>query len=173
MTGSISSFDSINTLKPAKVNTEYTILQTCSDSTYINLSISNLNGLVITNGEMTNNGTVWFYKFTPNLVSRYDVAYLSDGCEKSGTAYFETKGSNVSLFIIVYILFFGLAFYGIIIKNPWVSLIGCFGLLITGIYTSFNGIDSYKNELTSAVSYITIAIGLGIGFEALRDILEL
>jgi len=116
LVGTITAFENLNTLKPAKLNTDYVILQTCNDATYINLTISNSNGLIITNAEMTNNGTVWTYNYTPITLGRTDVAYLSDGCEKSGTAYFEvTYNGNelkqpqstmyISLFLFLIFIF--------------------------------------------------------------------
>jgi hypothetical protein len=77
------------------------------------------------------------------------------------------------LMSICFILFFALTFYGMKIKDDsglWVSLVGCFGLLILGMYTSFYGVDIYKNDLTTMISYVLIGIGLGIGFKNLMEI---
>jgi hypothetical protein len=119
---------------------------------------------------MTKDGLTFNYSFCDtSQIGLYTYNYN----DSEGNVYvndFKISGGDIAFFIIIGILFYLLTFYGIIIRNPWVSIVGCFGLLILGLYTSFNGIGLYKNDLTSAVSYITIAIGLGIGFEALREI---
>ena len=69
----------LDTLKPAKLNQEYTILQTCASCTYINISISNINGLVEPNVVMINNGSgVWEYYYTPTTTGRYDVTGVGE-----------------------------------------------------------------------------------------------
>lgn len=117
-----------------------------------------------------------------NNFSKIGAYYYFTQCNSSSLGgfgdsvlYINSSGltGTLGLFVIAFLLFFGLTFYGIRIKNIWVSLIGTFGLLLLGLYTSFNGIDIYKNELTSAVSYVTIAIGLGMGFQALMEITDL
>ena len=116
------------------------------------------------------NGQTGYYEFsdTAQIGTYYFTTTGSNGI--TNTDSFEISGGNIAFFIIAFILFFGITFYGIKIKHEWVTLIGCFGLLILGIYTSFNGVDSFKNSLTDIISYVTIAIGLGVGFEALRKI---
>jgi hypothetical protein len=168
------SSNTLNNLIPATLNQEYTILQTCDNATWINLSISNINGFVITNVQMINNGTSWYYKFTPNILSPHDISFLSDGCEKSGTTRLNINSTNnnnsIVLFIFLYILFYGITLLGLLKRHVWITLGGCFGLLILGVYTGTNGIDIYKNGLTDAVSYITLLIGLGLGFETVYEI---
>jgi hypothetical protein len=88
------SANSLPSLKPAKINEDYTILQICADATYINISLSNINGLILSNQPMTLNGSVWTYNFTPTNLGRHDVGYISDGCEKSGASYFEVTPSG-------------------------------------------------------------------------------
>jgi hypothetical protein len=165
---------SLDTLKPATLNKEYTILQSCSDATWINISISNSNGLILTDKAMTYNGTTWEYKFTPNTLGRHDIAYLTDGCEKSNTAYFyvdpKDNTGSILFFIFVYTLFYAITILGLIRKHEWICLGGCMGLLVLGVYTGINGFGNYKDDLTSVISYITIMIGLGLGFESLKEI---
>ncbi len=94
---------------------------------------------------------------------------ISIGIEVTPTGLSE----NIILYIIFFAIFYGLTFLGIKIKNPWVSLFGCFGLLAVGIYTLTSGIAVYKTFVTDFVSYISIGIGLGIGFQALIEITDL
>jgi len=101
-----ADFGTLDTQIPAKVNNSYIISQTCFDATYINISIINLNGIVLFNKEMINNGTNWIYNFTPTKLGYHDISYLSDGCSKSGTSRFlvsingEDISQNQSLMII-------------------------------------------------------------------------
>lgn len=152
------------------------LIQTCSNCTYNNITKIKLpDGTLIEIDEaMTKDETFYNYSFGnyTYLIGVYQVSGVGDlnGIDEVWNYSFEIKGGNLGFFIIAFVLFYGLTIYGIILKNEWVSLVGCFGLCILGIYTSFNGIDVYKNTLTSAISYITIAIGLGIGFESLKAI---
>jgi len=60
---------SLETLKPAKLNQEYIALQTCANCTYINITLSRLNQVIITNVPMTNNGSgTWTYNFYSNRI---------------------------------------------------------------------------------------------------------
>lgn len=152
------------------------LIQTCSNCTYNNITkIKLANGTLLNvNGEMTKDGT--FYNYTlsgyTDFIGEYIVNGIGDldGEEEVWSYVFEIKGGNLGFFILVFILFYGLTLYGIKVKHEWVSLVGCFGLVMLGVYTSFNGIDLYKNDLTNVISYITLGIGLGVGFEALREI---
>ena len=122
------------------------------------------------NQAMTMNGQTGYYNFsdTSQIGTYYFVTTGSNGI--TNTDSFNIVGGNLTFFIIVFVVFFGLTFYGLKIKNEWITLSGCFGLLILGVYTSFNGIGVYKNDLTKAISYITLMIGLGLGFETVREI---
>jgi len=112
------------TLKPAEINEPYLILQTCSGAGYINISVSNLEGLVLTNKEMINNGSVWYYNFTPDTIGRHDVSYISDGCEMSGASYFDVTGNGknnpdgviVVLFSICFLITMGFLVYSLILS---------------------------------------------------------
>lgn len=124
--------------------------------------------------EMEKNGLTFNYTFcnTSNLGTyNYDYndtegnVYVNDFIIKSGS-----NDSSITLFIFLYILFYGITIFGLIRRHEWITLGGCFGLLIIGIYTGTNGFDIYKNGLTSAISYITLLIGLGLGFETLYEI---
>lgn len=162
--------------KDFQPNIQMQITNFCStgDCTYANLtSIILPDGTVSSiNSLMTKDGTDFNYSYTPPQTGTYIVKTCSNpnGVRVCDSDTFSVGGGILGFFILAYILFFGLVIYGIKIENEWWSLIGCFGLLIMGIYTSFNGIDVYKNSITQVISYATIAIGLGVGFEALRKI---
>jgi hypothetical protein len=154
---------SLDTLTPATLNKEYTVLQTCSDATWINLTISNTNGIILFNKEMTYNGTVWEYKFTPDTLGRHDVNYLTDGCEKSNTAYFEVKTNIFGTFvfyIIILILSLGIIVLGYYIEDAWVVLLGGLGFILLGLFIFIYGINGIKDSAyTYSFGIITIMLG--------------
>jgi hypothetical protein len=154
------------------------LVQTCSNCSYNNITkIKIPDGTILNiNSEMEKEGTFYNYTFSNSyLIGEYQVNGIGNlnGVEQVWNYSFKIGGGSLGLFVIMFIVFYGLSFYGIVIKNEWVSLFGCFGLLILGLYVSFNGMDLYKNNLTDGISYITIGLGLGIGFEALRKITDL
>ena len=164
---------------PLKVNQAGQLIQTCDTCSYVNITqITTPSGLKIINKQMTKNGTTYNYTYIPTEdgVYFYTVGGDKDGTYAEETLCFEVTASGGKsvkdsyFFIIIFIAFYGITFYGLRIKHEWVTLVGSFGLLLLGIYTSFYGIGYYKNDLTSAISYITLAIGLGLGFETLREI---
>ena len=107
-------------LKPARVNQSYTILQTCATCTYVNITVSNVEGIIISNQEMTDNGSgVWTYEITPTILSRHDVTGSGDkdGTGQSFVTYFEVTGSGQTASTgdsILYTLF-SLILFGFII----------------------------------------------------------
>lgn len=125
---SIGFTSALDTLKPAELNQEYTILQTCANCSYINMSVSNLNGLVIENGAMNNNGSgTWTYNYTPVILGRHDVTGIGDldGTDTSFATYFLTTpngeeltvGQSIIYLIFIFILFglISILFYFIVI----------------------------------------------------------
>lgn len=110
----------LDILKPAKVNQSYNILQTCATCTSINITISNVNGIITSNQPMTNNGSgVWNYSFTPTEISRHDVTGVGDldGSPTSFATYFEVTPSgkvastgDSMLYIMFSAMLFGLIF---------------------------------------------------------------
>ena len=122
------------------------------------------------NEAMIMDGQTGYYQFsnTYQIGTYYFTTTGSNGI--TNTDSFEISGGNTGFFVIIFLVFFGLTFYGLRIKHEWITLAGCFGLTLLGLYTSFNGIGMYKNDLTQAISYITLLVGLGLGFETLREI---
>ena len=113
---SIGMVSSLETLKPAKLNQEYIALQTCANCTYINITLSRLNQVIITNVPMTNNGSgTWTYNFTPTELGRHDMTGSGDidGVDASFATYFIvtpngeeiTPGQSVLYFIFVIVSF--------------------------------------------------------------------
>ncbi len=154
------------------------LIQTCPNCSFNNITKIKLpdGSLLNINSAMTKSGTFYNYSLIGNFttqIGEYRVYGVGNpnGIDDVWVYKFSVSGGNQTFFIIVFLLFFGLTFYGIKIKNPWITLIGSFGISILGVYVSFNGIGLYKNSLTETVSYIVIAMGLGLGFESVREII--
>lgn len=127
----IATVSAVEILKPASVNHSYIVLQTCSSCTFVNVTISNVNGIIFANEPMTLNGSgVWTFNLTPTIASRHDVAGIGniDGVDTSFTTFFEVTGSGkvastgdsilYSLFsIILLVIISGLFFFVFIVPN--------------------------------------------------------
>jgi len=87
----------LETLKPAKLNQEYIIVQTCATCSYVNFSLSNQEGFIFVNQKMVLNGSgIWTYNYTPINNGRYDVTGVGDidGTATSFATYFEVTPSG-------------------------------------------------------------------------------
>lgn len=96
----ISNVSALEVLKPAKLNQKYTITQTCATCTYVNISIANLDGVLVNNVEMSDNGSgVWVYDYTPTILGRHDIIGKGDleGTDTSFATYFEVTGTGYEL----------------------------------------------------------------------------
>lgn len=111
---------SVDILKPAKLNEDYVILQTCASCSYVNLTVSNVNGILFANQAMINNGSgVWTYNLTPTITSRHDVTGQGDvdGTDTSFVTFFEvTPSGRISstgdsiLYMLFSVILFGIIF---------------------------------------------------------------
>lgn len=109
-------------LKPAKVNQSYIIFQTCSSCTYVNVTVSNVNGIVVSNQAMNDNGSgIWTYDITPTLTSRYDVTGQGDlnGVNTSFVTWFDVtpSGRQVSTGDSILYFLFSLFLIGVMILD--------------------------------------------------------
>jgi hypothetical protein len=110
---SLVSASSLPSLGIFKQDSTVTIAQVCSDATYINItSIGYPNSsTAVSNVEMNKNGGDYYYDFnSTNLLGRYDVRGISDGCTKSFATYFEIttngKAQAEGIIVVVYTLIF-------------------------------------------------------------------
>lgn len=106
-------------LKPATFNKSYTILQTCATCTFVEITVSSVEGIIVSNQQMTNNGSgVWNYSLTPTLMSRHDVTGQGDlgGINTSFATFFEVSpsGKIVSTGDSILYALFSLFLFGII-----------------------------------------------------------
>ena len=93
----ITSISAVEVLKPAMLDKSYIILQTCASCTYVNVTVSNVNGIVVSNKVMVDNGSgVWIYNITPTIASRHDVTGQGDvdGTDTSFATFFEVSPSG-------------------------------------------------------------------------------
>jgi hypothetical protein len=142
--------------------------QTCDNCTYVNVSSvtdpeSKINKI---EGKMTKNGIDYNYSYTgTHKIGDYIYTVYGDknGVLISEDICFKITPSGSSgtetLFIILIILTYGVAFVGFFGKNEWVTLFGALSMMILGIYITTNGIIVYRDFLTKAISYFTIGLG--------------
>lgn len=152
-----------------KQNEVVRVVQICDDALNVTItSISYPNGsTAFSNGDMTPAGNGEFYLNFPNTTSLgvYDVRGVSDGCEGTFTFWFEITPSgnsgnaNIVFFIIIMVIVYGIAFFGLFGRNVILTILGGMAMLILGIYLFNNGIIVYRDDITRAISYITIGIG--------------
>ena len=84
-------------LKPAKLNQTYTIIQTCASCTFVNITISNVDGILVSNQNMTDNSSgIWIFDIIPTLASRHDITGMGDldGTDTSFVTFFEVTPSG-------------------------------------------------------------------------------
>lgn len=114
----ITNVSALDVLKPATLDKNYTILQTCASCTYVNITVSNTVGIVESNVEMSDNGSgVWIYTLVPTILSRYDVTGQGnlDGTDTSFATFFlvtpsgkvATTGDSL-LYALFSFIFFGM-----------------------------------------------------------------
>ena len=93
----VTTVTAVDILKPAQIDENYTILQTCATCSFVEITISNVGGIVESNKQMLDNGSgLWVYFFTPTTNSRYDVGGLGDlnGVNTSFVTFFEVTPSG-------------------------------------------------------------------------------
>ncbi len=168
------SVSALDTMRPATLNQVYVIEQTCASCSFVNVTVSNTDGIIFSNAEMTNNGSgVWVYEFTPTQVGRHDAKGIGDinGDATSFASKFEVKGGGLNgtlgFYFLILILSAGAIVLGFYINDPWVVILGGFALIFVGIFTMFNGIDGLKDPVyTWGIGIITLMIGCYISIRA-------
>lgn len=93
----VTNVSALDVLKPAVLNEEYIILQTCASCTYVNVTISSSDGILLSNVKMVDNGSgVWKTNITPTTTSRHDVTGQGDkdGTDTSFATAFEVTPSG-------------------------------------------------------------------------------
>ena len=174
LTFNVSALD---TIKPGEINQEYEVLQTCATCSYVNISISNVDGLLISNVEMVDNGSgVWTYSFTPMAIGRYDITGVGDidGSEESFSYYFPVTSSGLTgtlgFYFLILILSVGIIILGFKLDDPWIVILGSFGLILVGLFTMFYGIDGMKDTVyTWGLGIIILMLGCYISIRSAME----
>ncbi len=167
----------LDTMKPATLNQEYTIEQTCASCTFVNVTVSNTDGIIFSNIGMADNGSgVWIYKFTPTQVGRHDAKGVGDinGETTSFASSFQVEAGGLTgtlgFYFIILILSAGAIVLGFYINDPWVVVLGGFGLIFVGLFTMFNGIDGIKDPIyTWGLGIITLMLGCYFSIRAAAE----
>lgn len=173
----------LESLKTAKLNQDYTIFQTCASCTYVNITVSNVDGIILNNIEMSDNGSgIWVYNFTPTSLGRYDVTGQGDknSVDTSFVTYFEvtstgnTKNSfwDNSIFVSLSILAFVFLIVGITIKNPYLGFLSGILFVLSGLYSAIYGFGNFANMYTRGVGIVLIGIGTFITFASVFESFE-
>jgi len=139
-------------------------LITAVNETALNITVYDPDSVkLVDNQPMTQDG--YRFNFTFENTTKLGT-YIYDYCNNVGTCYvndFEITPSGDDEVLGLYFLLIGgvylIAFIGFFGKNEWVSILGGMGMLILGVYMVGNGIDVYRNYMTNAFSYFTIALG--------------
>jgi len=175
----ISGISALDELQPAKLNENYIIKQTCATCSYVNISVSNMDGFVLNNVVMSNNGSgVWIYNYLPLNVGRYDVIGKGDlsGTDTSFATYFEVTGSGfvntLGFYILILVLSLGIIIFGIGIADAPITILGSFGLYFVGLWILFNGIDNLKDPTyTWAIGLIVLGLAIYISFKSAYELI--
>lgn len=158
----------VQTLGTYKVNTCISLLQSCSNCTY-----SNITSIVYPDSTqalaevvMTKIGTNYNYTFCgSNQLGNYIVNGRSDvdGLDTIWAYDYNVtpsgSGDILGFFILIVIMIYGIAFVGFFGKSEWVTILGGMAMIGLGLFTINNGIDVYRNQITEIFSWTTIALG--------------
>jgi len=175
----ISCISALDTLPTAKLNSKYLITQTCASCSYINISVKCLDGFVLNNVEMNNNGSgVWVYSYTPLEIGRCDVIGKGDlsGVDTSFATYFNVTGSGftetLGFYILILVLSLGIIIFGIIISDAPITVLGSIGLYFVGLWILFNGIDNLKDPVyTWAIGVIILGLAFYISSKSVYELI--
>ena len=169
----------LETLKPAKLNQEYIIVQTCATCSYVNISVSNQEGFLFVNQEMTLNGSgIWTYNYTPTNIGRYDVTGIGDldGDATSFATYFDVTPSGyvgtLGFYFLILILSGGIIILGLWKQDAPIVILGSFGLYFVGLFILFNGIVEIKDTVyTWAIGLIVLMLASYISLKSAYELI--
>lgn len=147
--------------------TNYCQVGTC---TYMNLtSLQYPNGTLLNlNAAMTKNVQDFYYPFTPTETGEYTFTTCGDPsgvvCDKDtfeATPNGNSGTNNILLYIVILVLGYTLNLLGFFKRNTTITILGGIVLIFTGLYMIQNGIIIFRDNLTLAISYITLFWGGG------------
>lgn len=156
-----------------QANQPMQITNYCEDATctYMNLiSLEYPNATIIyPNISMDNNNQIFNYSYIPTELGIYTFKTCGDPSGiiicNSDTFNVTPSGNsgtnNILLYIIILVLGYILNLLGFFNKNVTITILGGIILIFVGIYMLQNGIIIYRDNLTLAISYITLFWGAG------------
>jgi hypothetical protein len=115
---------------------------------------------------MTANGDLYNYTFT--LTDNLGVHTVYGHCNEdlSDTVWVYTftitsssQNLSDSMYFLIIGLVYAITFVGFFGKNETVTVLGGMGMMVMGVWMVINGIGDYRNNMTTTISMITIAIG--------------
>lgn len=145
------------------------LFQTCDNCTYVNLTSVKYPDSTIEKFDvaMTKDGVDYNYTFCTttklgdylyNVCGDKDTVFTCENIDFTITPS-GNDGDNLGFYIIIIGLLYGIAFIGFFGKSEWVAIIGGMGMMFLGVYFVNSGIVIYRDVLTNALSYFTIALG--------------
>lgn len=87
--------------------------------------------------------------------SSSEGGFVSFGFDVTPTGEKNVFGFQIFLFIFL----FGLVIFGFFVRNEWIVILGGMGLMALGIFSLTQGISTFRNDLTTMVSLVTIGFG--------------
>ena len=174
-----SALDSLGTFKQGD---NIRIVQVCSDASYVNISSISLPNSINATGTiaMTNlNNGEFYYDFNQTqLLGRYDVRGVSDGCDKTFATYFDVTPTGFVNTLGFYILLIGvmvlIIILGFSLKESWFVMIGGMGLMLLGLYSINSGIAGFRDMfMTWTIGLFEIGIGFILSMMSAQDKMDL
>jgi hypothetical protein len=164
------SIANISALTDQSTATQYqnkTIIQTCSDATYVTLSGILLpdQTFITINVNMTNVAIgVYEYNFSNNSqLGRYDAMGITDGCDKDWMFSYNVSstGRDTTIILVIFALIFSLVILilAFIFKSPPLAFLSGILFAIAGIYLMIYGLGDVADFYTQAIAITSIAIG--------------
>lgn len=162
-----------------KQNQAVTLVQTCDNCTYVNITKVQLpNSTIIRIGElMTPNGEEYSYSFSNTDALGQYIATTCGDADGSVTCVsydFEvtTTGSDRVNMLPLYLLLgasiiLGLAF--LMDKNEYIGLLSGLLYIIAAVYLIIYGLGVFADNYTRALGYVTLGIGLIISFASVYE----
>jgi hypothetical protein len=159
----MTSANSIPNQGEVRQGSQATIVQSCSDATYITLATIQYPDRTVvtidTNMTLVSPGN-FQYNFTDtNQLGRYDVCVTTDGCENTGCFIFTVDNNTSNIFIILSVLAFLLCILSILGNTEFFLYSSGVIFIVTGILSMVNGIGDLSDWTTRAISLVYLGLG--------------
>lgn len=147
------------------------LVQTCDYGTGIcdSCNITSIkdptSSTIVSNAQMTLINSQFNYTFSATPIGTYTINGVcsGNGSVSSWTCpiVINASGSNMDImFILFFILSYGLFAFALYIKNPYLGIFSGILLVLFGAFVYNQGFNSQRNFLTESIAFVTIALGL-------------